>query len=145
MHSELIALTKPLSCITPTAGVAADTAITGSTIDTLGFTGCLFIVQTGTVTASAVTSFKVEHSDSSDMSGNADILGTSQTIADTDDNKVFYLDIHKPVKRYLRLLLSRGTANAAVSAMALVYGPSDAPFTQTATGETHASPASGTA
>lgn len=142
---ELIAFTKPLSCVTPTAGVAATSAITGSTIDTLGFNGVLFIVQTGTVTANAVTSFKVEHSDNADMSANADIFGTSQTINDDDDNKVFYLDIRKPVKRFLRLLISRGTANAAVAATALVYGPNDAPFTQTATGETHASPASGTA
>ena len=142
---ELIAKVKPLSCVTPTAGVAGTSAITGSTIDTLGFNGVLFLVQFGTITAGAVTSFKVEHSDNSDMSSNADIVGTSQTVADTDDNKVFFCDLRKPVKRYVRLLVSRGTQNAAVSAVALPYDPSDAPFTQTASGESHVSPISGTA
>jgi hypothetical protein len=142
---DLIAYVKPLSCVTPTAGLAASTAISGSIIDTAGFNGVLFCVQFGAIVTGAATSFKVEHSDASDMSGNADILGTSQTVADSDDNKVFYVDIRKPVKRYVRLLVSRATQNATVSAVALVYGPNDAPFTQTATGETHSSPVSGTA
>jgi hypothetical protein len=142
---ELIAFVKPVSAITPTAGVAAATAITGSIIDTLGFNGVLFVIPFGTIASTAVTSFKVEHSDASDMSGNADIAGTAQTVADTDDDKVFYVDIRKPVKRYVRLLVSRGTANAALSATALLYDPSAAPFTQSAVGERFVGPASGTA
>jgi hypothetical protein len=142
---ELIALVKPLSAVTPTAGLAAATAITGSTIDTNGFSGVLILVHFGAIVTGAVTSFKVEHSDNSDMSSNADILGTNQTVTDTDDNKVFFVDIKTPVKRYVRLLVSRATQNATVSAVALPYGPSDAPITQTATGERFVGPASGTA
>jgi len=142
---ELIAAVKPLSSITPTAGLAAATSITGSTIDTNGFTGVLFLVHFGTIVSGAATSLKVEHSDNSDMSSNADITGTSQTVADTDDNKVFYVDINRPVKRYVRLLVSRATQNSTVSAVAIPYGPNDAPFTQTATGEKFVGPASGTA
>lgn len=142
---ELIAAVKPLSCVTPTAGLAAATSITGSIIDTNGFAGVLFLVHFGAIVSGAATSFKVEHSDNSDMSSNADIEGTSQTVADTDDNKVFFCDIQKPTKRYVRLLVARATQNSTVSAVALPYGPSDAPFTQTATGERFVGPISGTA
>ena len=43
-------------------------------------------------------------------------------IADDDDNKVFYLDIKRPQLRYGRLVVSRATQNATVSAVAVLYG-----------------------
>lgn len=136
-----------VSCVTPAAGAAGTTAITGSTIDFAGYRGGLIIVQTGPIVTGAVTSIKFEHSDNSDMSSSADVAGTAQTIADDDDNEVFYIDICFPRKRYGRLLVSRGTQNATVAATCVLYGSNVAPTTQPSgvSGEVHVGKASGTA
>jgi hypothetical protein len=143
---ELIANSKPLSAISPAEGAAGTSTITGSTIDTNDFRSVLFLVHVGPVVTGAVTSFKLQHGDASDLSDAADIVGSSQTIADDGDNLVRYADVHGVTKRYCRIVVSRGTQNATIgSAIALLYGATSAPFTQTAVGETHASPASGSA
>jgi hypothetical protein len=145
--TQLIHDSKIVPCVTITAGAAGTTAITGSTIDFAGYKGGLIIVQTGAIVTGAATSIKFEHSDNSDMSSSADVAGTAQTIADDDDNEVFYIDVSRPQKRYGRLLVSRATQNATVSAVAVLYGSTVAPVTQATgvTGETHVGKAAGTA
>ena len=88
MSQQLIANSLLVSCVTVTAGAAGSSAINGSTLDFAGYLGGLISVQTGAIVSGAVTSIKFQHSDASDMTGAADVLGTSQTIADTDDDKV---------------------------------------------------------
>lgn len=136
---------KPLPVITPTAGAAASTAINGSIIDTFGFGGVLFVILLGAIVSGAVTSFKLTQSDNSDMSSGEDVAGSNQAVADTEGSKAFYLDIRKPTKRYLRLIVSRGTQNATISAVALPYNAASQPVTQTAAGESFVSPVGGTA
>ena len=133
--------------ISVTDGAAAATAITGTTIDTQGFQGVLFVVQIGAIVANAVTSIKVQHDNDSAMGTVADVAGTSQTIADNDDEKVLYIDLAKITKRYVRLYVSRATQNATVTATALLYNAGSAPTTQGTgvIGETFASAGSGTA
>lgn len=133
--------------ITPTAGAAGTSDITATEVDMEGFEGCLFIVQTGAITSGAVTSLKVRQSSTSG-SGYSDLEGTSQTIADTDDEDLFYVDIYKPRERYLSLLVDRGTQNAVIAnAIAIKYGTRKMPTTHgsVVNGETHVSPAEGTA
>ena len=76
-----------------------------------------------------------------------DVLGTSQTIADDDDNKVFYINIQSPRLRYGALKVLRATQNAPVSAVAYLYRGRNLPVTQAAgvTGETHIGALAGTA
>jgi len=145
---QLIKSSQLVSCVTPTAGAAGTSAISGSVIDFSGAEGALIIVRFGTITSTAVTSIKFQHGDASDLSDAADVASTSQTVADTDDEKIFYIDISKPTKRYGRLYVSRGTANAVVSsAVAVVYGERSQPTTQPSgvSGESFASAVSGTA
>lgn len=78
----------------------------------LEYNSVMFSVEFGTITASAVTSVKIQSSD--DDSAWSDVTGSSQTVADTDDNKVFLLDAGKVQSRYLRCVVDRGTANAVV-------------------------------
>lgn len=145
--NQLIKNSKLLSCVTVAAGAAGSSAITGSTLDLANAEGVLIIAQTGPIVSGATTSIKFQHGDLSDMSDAADVEGTSQTIADDDDNEIFYLEIRKPVKRYGRLYVSRATQNATIAAAALVYGQRSAPITQATgvNGEVAVSPASGTA
>jgi len=139
---------KISQAIAPAAGVAATTDINGATLDMQGFEGALIIVTFGAITATAVTSIKAQQGQQSDLSDAADLLGSAQAIADRDDEKVFYIDVHKPRERYVRVVVDRGTANAVVaSAEYIQYGPHKAPTIHGANvaGETHISPAEGTA
>ena len=139
---------KISSAVTPTAGVAATTDIEGTILDMSGYEGVLVVVRMGTITANAVTSIKMQQDTAATMSGAADLTGTAQTIADTDDDKIFYIDLFRPTERYVRLYVDRGTQNAVVaSAIYIQYGPKATPITQPTgtSGETHASPAEGTA
>lgn len=128
------------SDITPTNG-----------IDMANFEGCLFMVPFGTITASAVTSIKVQQSsDDGDADAYADLLGTGVTVEDDDDNQIFWIDVYRPRERYLKLIVDRATQNAVVDGIiAIQYGPKKLPTTHDSTtvggGELHASPAEGTA
>jgi hypothetical protein len=133
--------------VTTAAGATGQTAITSSAVDTAGYTGVRFLVAIGPVTASAATSIKLQQSDDDGSSdAYSDIVGTSQTIADSADNTHIYADIFQPQKRYLKLVVSRATQDATIGAVfAELYGASTLPVTQTATGETYIFPAEGTA
>lgn len=139
---------KISQAITPTAGAAGTTLINGSILDMQGYEGVLIMVTMGAITATAVTSIKAQQGAASDLSDAADLAGTGQIIADTASDKVFYIDLHKPTKRYVRVVVSRGTANAAVAdAKYLQYRGRKAPVIHgtNVSGELHLSPAEGTA
>jgi hypothetical protein len=145
--ARLFEQVKTQLCVTTLAGAAAQTAITSSAVDTAGFAGVRFLVLIGTVATSAVTSIKLQQSDDDAASdAYSDILGSSQSIADSADNTHIYVDIFHPQKRYLKLVVTRGTADATIGGViAELYGASSLPVTQVATGETHIFPAEGTA
>jgi len=139
---------KISQAITVTAGAAGTSDINGTTLDMSGFDGVLMVVTFGAITGSAVTSIKAQQGAASNLSDAADLSGTAQTVADTDDEKTFYIDLYKPTERYVRLVVDRGTQNAVVaSAEYIQYGAKVAPTTHgsNVSGETHISPAEGTA
>ena len=134
--------------ITSANGVAATSDINGVTLDMQGFESVLMIVTFGVITGSAVTTIKAQQDSASGMGSAADLLGTSQTIADTDDEKTFYINLVKPQERYVRLVVPRATQNAVVaSATYIQTGAKKAPTTHgtNVAGETHTSPIEGTA
>jgi hypothetical protein len=139
---------KISSAITPTVGVAGTLDITGSILDMQGYEGVLMVVRFGTITAGAVTSIKAQQGNLSNLGDAADLEGTGQDIADSDDDETFYIDLVKPTKRYVRLYVDRGTQNAVVAgANYIQYGSRKKPPTHGTgcAGETHVSPEEGTA
>ncbi|HZV26444.1 MAG TPA: hypothetical protein VFG00_09140, partial [Acidothermaceae bacterium] len=84
--------------------------------DTAGFQGIRFIVAVGTITATAVTSVKVQDGAAANLSDAADVAGTGLTITagGADDNSIWIIDIFRPVKRYCTVNVLRGTANAVI-------------------------------
>lgn len=137
---------KLLTAITPTAGAAGASAISGTGLDMSAFESVLMVCRFGAITTGAVTSIKAQQSE--DNSSFADLEGTGQTVADTDDDLIFYIDLIKPRERYVRLAVSRATQNAVVAEAHYVqYGAMKQPTTQPTgvNGETHVSPAEGTA
>lgn len=148
MHNNLADALTVERTITVTAGAAGMTTINGTAVDMANHEGALFVVQFGAIAAGAVTSIKVQQSDDDGATDTYDDLaGSNQAVAVADAEKVFYVDIFRPRKRYVRIVVSRATANATCSAIVAKYGARKYPTSQGTgvTGETHVSPAEGTA
>ena len=141
-HSNKIVIAS-----TVTEGAAGTADITTTAIDTAGFDGCVFIVPLGALVAGAVTSIKVQQCDTSGGSY-SDLTGSAQTIADTDDDKLVYVDVFRPREQYLKLVVDRGTSNATVGGVqAILYSAGSCPVTHgtNVSGEVWNWPAEGTA
>ena len=139
---------KITQAITVTNGAAGTTDIAGATLDMQGFEGVLMVVTMGAITTNAVTSIKAQQGAASNLSDAADLEGTSQTIADDDDEQTFYIDLYQPQERYVRLYVDRATQNAVVAdALYIQYGARELPTSHASavSGETHISPSEGTA
>lgn len=145
---------KVLTQLAHAPAVAGSADITDSfVVDMQGYDSVRMCVAFGTITGSAVTSIRAQHADAKTsataLTSGADILGSDVTVADTYDNKIAILDIVKPAKRYVQLVIKRATQNAVVDyAWYELYGPRKLPVTKdanVAVQEITVSPASGTA
>jgi hypothetical protein len=128
------------------AEAAATSDITSTAVDMSLYDNVAFVVTFGTITASAVTSVKVQGSH--DNSNWADLEGTAITVADDDDNQVFVAEVLQPAHRYVRCIVDRGTQNAVVDGIiAIQHGIRYLPVTQpaTTTVEVNFAPGVGTA
>ena len=141
--SQQVKITKVAAA---TAG--GQVAINSTAVDMKGFEGCLFVVSAGAITAGAATSINAAQDVASNGSF-TDLLGSKVTIPDDGDNKTYWLDIYQPSKRYVRLEVARATQDSAFGEIyAIQYGGKSLPesnVTATQTGETHLTPAEGTA
>ncbi len=135
--------------ILPSEGVAAATALNGAILDTYAYRAdrVLMIVTFGVITGLAVTSIKAQTATTSNFATPHDVTGTSQAVADDKDDLTFMIDLINPAERYVRLVVSRATQNAVVSAAYyLVYGMRGPVVTQTVAGlEVHRDKVTGTA
>lgn len=85
----------------------------GAILDMAGWDGVLIIMVTATIAASAVGDLHAEEDDASGGGTMADLLGTAMATAAADDDKMFVLDIYRPLKRYIRGVVTKDTSNAA--------------------------------
>lgn len=146
----MLGLLKNTKIVRHNNGAAAGTTtITPSAgIDMQGYNSCLFLVLLGALTDTTVPAIKIQQSsDDGSTDAYSDLEGTAYAVADSDDNGVIAVEIIRPTKRYLKLILARATANAVLDGILAVVGnPSSLPITQTTLGnEVHVSPAEGTA
>lgn len=93
---------------------AGTTNQNSNVIDMQGFEGVMFTALFGNLTATAVTGIKVQQGNQSDGSDAQDLAGSAVSIADTGSNKALITEIYKPSKRYVRCVVTRGTANAVI-------------------------------
>lgn len=134
-----------------TAVAAGQTSIQSDAVDMAGFEGVMFIISMGAITGGAATSVKAQQSATAALGGSeTDLEGTSQTIADTEDNTVKIIDIYRPTKRYVNVQVLRATQDSVInSIIAIQYDAAKKPVTHDATTvsgtETFVSPAEGTA
>lgn len=98
---------------------AGTTDLTSEAVDMANFESARFLYCLGTITSGAVTSIKAQQCDTSGGTY-ADLLGTSVTVADTDDNKVVSLEIVRPTEQFLKIVIDRGTQNAVVESLVVI-------------------------
>lgn len=129
------------------AQAAGTSNVNSSSLDMANFTNVVFIASIGTITATAVTGIKAQESD--DNSTWADLANTAVAVADTQSNKMALLEVIRPIKRYIRLVVTRGTANAVIDGViAIQFAERKQPVTQDTTvaaSEVWVSPVAGTA
>lgn len=145
-------LVKQCKATRVSESVAAGTDdVNSSSVDMCGFSSVTFVVAMGAIGSGAVTSAKVQQSsDDGDADAFSDLTGTGVTIADTDDEGLVLIEVNEPLKRYVRCVVDRGTANAEVdSIVALQSRAGVEPVTHDATtvidSEWHHAPSEGTA
>lgn len=113
------------------ASVAGTTAITSDAIDMAGFDGVAFVTATGAFTATGTATIKAQQGAAANMSDAADLAGTAQAFTDADGSKSVGVDIKSPVKRYVRVVISRATANSVWGQIfAIQYRSRKKPVTQ---------------
>jgi len=139
---------KYLTAMAPVA--AGQAANQGNIIDTAGFDAVEFVVSIGTIEATGTVTIKVQQDDLNAAGGMADLEGTSVAYTAADDGKLAILDVVKPGKRYVRLLVTTAAANGTINlAIARLYRAKNRPVTQSTSevvaSELHVSPAEGTA
>ena len=134
--------------VAASARAAGQTGINGAMVDMQGYEGVVAVVEMGTIAATAVTSIKWQQSDTTSSGDFTDLEGTGLAIADDAGDEIFVSELYKLTKRYVRIVVARATANAALRAATYIqYKPREAPVSQ-GTGvnsELNVGPAEGTA
>jgi len=104
--------------------VAAGTSnVNSASVDTANCESVAFLITMGAITSGAVTSAAIEQSSDDGAADTfAALSGSSVTIADTDDNKVFVLEVERPRERYVRVTVDRGTQNAVIESIVAIKG-----------------------
>ena len=122
-------------------------------VDMSGWDGVCFVFGFGTLTSGAVTGIRAQSSEDDGVADTyADIAGSAQTVADTESNKLRYMDILRPPERYVKPYVDRATQNAVLDFIIAIryraHGAVVQPVTQPATvagGELLVAPLVGTA
>lgn len=100
--------------------------------DATGYESVAFILSLATIAASAVTSFKVQQSDTAvDDAGFTDITSASSTtIAADDDDQLRIVEV-RPTKKYVRALLTKDATNAVgATVLYCMFNGDEVPITQ---------------
>lgn len=132
LNSKQLLLTWDGTNYTVSAGttdVLASTEIDMQGYDSLMVVGCI-----GAIAASGSVSMQLKNSDTSGTygSGTIDNIGSAAAnSADTDDNKLLILEVHKPPRRYIKVYTTRATGNITPLALvAILFNAKDVPVTQ---------------
>ena len=117
------------------AAVAGTTALNSSAVDVSPGEAVQFEVIFGAITGTP--SVKVQESDTG-TSGWTDLVGSSQALVATDDQKIVLVDVIQPTGRYLRAVVTRAASSSVVDAIvARVYKTRKRPVEQGSTVVAH--------
>ena len=119
-----IKITRVLNAV-----AAGTTDQQSAVLDMQGWDGVLFLAAFGTLTATQVTSLNAQQGTQVGGGDMADLAGSKVgPLADGDSNKCLQLDVRRPLERYVRAVVDRGTANAVIDGViAIQYSGRAAP------------------
>ena len=122
----------------------------GAALDMAGFDGVLMGVKFAAIATGCTTSIKAQCHDDASFGSPSDIEGTAITVADSDDEQIFLIDIVEPPQRYVRVYVDKDTSNASGEmAWYVQYKAKNLPqsnnVTDKVTCELHVAPVVGTA
>ena len=124
---------------------AANTGdVTSDSVDMAGYEGVIFFASYGTAATDNLPNAETSSDDGS-SDAFTDLAGTEVGVGSSDED--VWLEIHRPVERYVKVIYARGTSTTLGDIWAIRYGartlPQDNTTTGTIFGEAHASPAEG--
>lgn len=127
------------------AQVAGTSAVESTVVDMSGFEGVLLF---GTINvANAGNYIKAQSGTDATVTDAADLTGTKVVCGYTGE--VLWIDLYRPLERYVRMVGIRGSSTATGDFYAMLYGahtkPTDNLEDDVIDGELHVSPAEGTA
>ena len=106
----------------PVAAGTTDTQV-GLTIDTLGYETITFVVYLGAITSTGTATIKLQADTASGMGTVADVANSSVVVDDTGGGKGYEsITIHRPTKRYVRVAVTRATANVVINGAFVILG-----------------------
>lgn len=134
MNSPLGVFSEDVKIVPILSYVSANTDRSSEVIDTKGFGRCVIVLHMAAIVTNSVANAYLVSSDAASnettLTSGANVAGSSQTIADDDDNQIFYFDFI-PTKRFYILTMNKDATNAvAESAVAFLYHSKDRPVTQ---------------
>jgi hypothetical protein len=128
--------------------VAGSSDITCDSVDMQGYEGVLFLASFGT--AADDNSIKAaQSSDDGSEDSFADLEDSEVDVGTSKSNEIVWIEINRPLERYLRPVVTRGTSSTIESVWAFRYGssirPVDNEVAGTIAGDLLISPAEGSA
>lgn len=141
MNPNLSAVTAIDVTNSSTAGTSD---VNGTIVDMSGWDGVIFVTRIPT--GAANNRLIAQHGDQSNLGDAADIAGSGVT--GTGNNHRCVLDVYKPLKRYLRPVVKRGTSTTSADVWSIRYRgsrPNIADVVDSLTTKNLNSPSSGTA
>lgn len=131
-HLNLATQCEIVKADTATAAGTDDT-ITSDAVEVDGAESVLCLVCVGTVTATGTIAIQVTGCDTSGGSY-TNITGATAAGTDADDDVVFAIEVVRPKLKYLKIAVTRATANVVIDTMVCVIQKNkNAPITQGAT------------
>jgi hypothetical protein len=141
-NNHKISHVAPDGTAATTYTLAAGTSeVDTASVDRKGYESVAFLVTFGDNADTGVISFKLQHSadnvtftDAVDKDGNTIVKSVTAGATSTDHYLTGIEAVGTKLKRYVRLAITRETANTAIAALhAVLSNPQDAPVTQAVT------------
>lgn len=108
---------------------AGTTAVNSSALDLQGGTQFNIVIDMGAVTATGTGTFQLQYSNDG-STGWTNITGASYAWTDADTNKTVTICASEVVNRYVRVAITRATANTVISGIKGYVARALAPVTQ---------------
>ena len=110
---------------------AGTSTITSDAVDTQGYGGVMLVTSVGTAAANNTVKAQ-QSSDDGVADSYGDLEGTSVASGTSDED--LWIDVFKPMKRYIKFVVARGTSTTLETLWAILYRPDRGPVDNTTSG-----------